>query len=500
MAGKAQGMKIWQKMIALIALAFALVIFVDGFSIVSRAETGTTNNAVNMRKTPSKNGDLVKKLEKGTQVEILGEVDGKDGDGKKWYEVKVGNSTGYIRSDLIKKGAANGGGNEETTTTVTTNEVEAVTPVGATIAGSNTVRVRTSADTNTSNNILTTAAKGTEVTVIGKTVGTDKKTWYQVKLKVDGKDVVGYVRSDYLALTGEIKPFEADVPEETVVDDNPPEETTPSIPEDNEPKKRYETKLINDEWWILDYEKSEQYKIEQLFSAAEEYKTLYEATKKKTKSQKGWIVILIVLLIAAGSAVGYLLYRFKEVKEDAFIASIENNTPKRTAERPRAEARGGSQSGAKERPAIKEGLEPRSREENQRPANGQRSTGNRQQQGQPQRPANPGQGQQRQGQPGQGQQRPSNNGNGQPQRPANPGQGQQRQGGQPGQGQPQRPANPGQGQRPVNPGQAQRQGGQPGQGRPNANPQPQQPQVRSKNFVQDGDDMEFEFLNWDSDE
>ena len=204
MAGKAQGMKFWQRVITLFALAFALVIFVDGFSTICHADSGTTNNAVNMRKTPSKNGDLVKKLEKGTQVEILSEVDGKDGDGKKWYEVSVGGSTGYILSDLITKGGSNT--SDSGSSNVVTGEVEAVTPVGATIAGSNTVRVRTSADTNTSNNILTTAAKGTEVTVIGKNVGTDKKTWYQVKLKVDGKDVVGYVRSYYLALTGEIKP------------------------------------------------------------------------------------------------------------------------------------------------------------------------------------------------------------------------------------------------------------------------------------------------------
>ena len=517
MVGKTREMKIWQKFVVMLTLAFALVIFADAFKIVSRAEAGTTTTTVNMRKTPSKNGDLVKKLEQGTEVELGNLVDGKDGDGKKWYEVTAGGSTGYIRSDLVKKGAAAQTG----TQTPATNEIETVTPVGATISGSNTVRVRTSADTNTSNNILSTVNKGTEVTVIGKTVGTDKKTWYQVKLQVNGKDVVGYVRSDYLALSGEIKAWDPESETNEPEDVTPqPVDNDPQPVENTEPKKRYETKLINDQWWILDYEKSEQYGIEDLFNAAEKYKELYEGANKKAKGAKGWIIFLVILVLAACGAVAYLLYRLKEVKEDAFIANIENNTPRRTADRPRQEARGGAN--GRERPAIKDGLEPRSREEAQRPANGQRSSGQRPAQAGQQRPAG-NQERQRMVNPAQaGQQRPA--GNQERQRMAQPAQGQQRSaevqdrqraatmqqrpaGAQPAQ----RPAQAGQ-QRPANPAQAQQR---PVQAQPQrmAQPQPQQltaerpiqqqaPQqaARPKNFVQDSDDMEFEFLNWDSDE
>ncbi len=506
MAGKAQGMKIWRKLIVMIAFAFALVIFADGFKSVSRAESGTTNNAVNMRKTPSKNGDLVKKLEKGTAVELGNLVDGKDGDGKKWYEVTVGGSSGYIRSDLITKGSTTSvsDGSE-----VQTGAEEDVTPVSATVAGSNTVRVRTSASTTTSNNILCTINKGTEVTVIAKTIGSDKKTWYKVKLTVEGRDATGYIRSDYLVISGDVKPFEADPVTTDPVDDNPPAdtetkpETKPVVTE-----KRYETKLVNDVWWLQDIEQGQQYKIEDIFSAADKLQEQYEKANKKAKASKGWMIFFLLVALAACGAVGYLIFRLKEVKEEAFIASIENTTPRRTAERPRSDVR--TQSVSRDRPAIsRDGLEPRRKEEGQRPANGQRSTGNRPQGQKPAQPAQPGQGQrpaqpgqgQRPAQPGQGQ-RPTQPGQGQ--RPAQPGQGQRPA--QPGQGQ--RPTQPGQGQRPTQPGQGQRPT-QPGQGQRPAGEQPAQrpaaPQQapannRPKNFVQDNDDMEFEFLNWDSDE
>lgn len=511
MEGKAQGMKIWQKLIVILTLAFALVIFTDGFKITSLAESGTTKNAVKVRKQPTTTSDVVTTLEKGKTVELGNLVDGKDSDKKKWYEVTVNGASGYIRSDLVTVGATS------TTTPDVTSEVEPVTPVGAKIS-SEGVRVRTNPDAKSANNILSTESKDTEVTVIGKVTGTDKKVWYQVKLKVSGKDVVGYIRSDFLALTGEIKPVDSDpVITDPVITDPDPYQEPVKTTDETETNKRYETKLIDDVWYILDFQKSEQYKIDQLFGAAEEYKKLYEDANKKAKSGKGWIVFLIILVLALAAAVAYLIYRLKDAKEEAYIAAIENNTPKRTAERPRGDAKAGLPGN---RPAIRDGLEPKGKEE-QRPANGQRTTGNRQPQpGQRPAGAQPGQGQRPvNGQPGQGQ-RPAGPQPGQGQRPVNgqpgqrptapqPGQGQRPVNGQPGQ----RPAapQPGQGQRPVNGQPGQRPAGpQPGQRPAGAqperpmNPQPQQaPQsapARPKNFVQDGDDMEFEFLNWDSDE
>ncbi|MBO4750255.1 MAG: SH3 domain-containing protein [Lachnospiraceae bacterium] len=485
MAGKAQRTKIWKGLLAAVALVFALVMLSDAFATVSLAATGKANSNANIRKSASKNSEAVGSTTKGSKLEILSQTTGDDG--KIWYEVTVNATTkGYVRSDLVdldagqtvsgSEGSSGGSG-----TSTSSGEVESVTPVGATVAGSNTVRVRTSASTTSSNNILTTVTKGTEVTVIGKVIGSDKKTWYQVKLTVEGKDVVGYVRSDYLAITGEIKPLEADPGPVDPVETDPVEtDPTPKETETVTPVKRYETALENDKWKLIDYENAVQYDIDDLFSAAQKYKELYEAADKKSKAKGGWLIFFIIVAIAACAGVGYLFYRMREIREEAYINNIESNTPRRTADRPRGEARGG-QNG---RPAIRDGLEPR--RDDQRPANGQRSSGNRPRQG-----GRPAQGQPQQGRPTQGQPQ-----NGRPAQQGNPQQARPAQQGNPQQG---RPAQPGQ------PQQARPAQGQPQQARPaqQAQPQdgrPQQTAARPKNFAQDSDDMEFEFLNWDSDE
>ena len=246
MKKRTRGITFCRILISVITLAFLVVIFADGFSIVSAAASGKTNTTVNIRKTPSKNGETVKKLEKGTAVELGDLVDGKDGDGKKWYKVTVGGVSGYVRSELIDL--------DDNESNAYTGDVEAVTPVGAKITGSDTVRIRTSADTSTGNNILCTAKKGTEVTVIGRTTGADGKTWYQIKLMVEGKEVAGYVRNDYLAIYGEIQPWDS-----TSIQENSVENYT-----DPSQIKRFEVKLINDSWYLLDYENECQYRIDDL--------------------------------------------------------------------------------------------------------------------------------------------------------------------------------------------------------------------------------------------
>lgn len=517
MAGKAQWMKRLGGGLAALVMALALVFLADGFSMISLAASGKANSNAKIRKEPSTKSEAVGSASKGSTVEILSKTDTIEG--YVWYEVQVdGASKGYIRSDLLDVSDASsiptqgGGSTTPGGTTTPSGSVELVTPVGASVSGSNTVRVRTSASTTTSNNILTTVNKGTEVTVSGRTTGSDGKTWYQVKLTVNGKEVIGYIRSDYLTLSGEVKPLEAD-PITPPADDPGPSEGEPSVPDDTtEPKKRYDTKLINEKWYLLDYEAGSQWVIDDIFKAATDYKELYEKADKKAKGRMGWLVFFIILFFAAAGAAAYLIYRIKEYKEEAFIASIENNVPRRTAERPRGDARAGA---GRERPAIKDGMESR-REEAQRPANGQRTTGNRSLNGQRpvaqastngQRPVS-GQsqnGQRTAGAQAQGGQRPVNAQSQRPaggqsqngQRPVQPQGAQRPMEGRPqgGQGQTvQRPVNaqPQMAQRPVN---AQPHSGQAPQGNGMS-----AGSARPKNVPQESDDMEFEFLNWDSDE
>ena len=64
-------------------------------------KTGTVNSAdgINVRKDPSKAGAVLLKLKKGDKVTLL---DGpKSGDGLDWYQIKSGETTGWVAKDFI---------------------------------------------------------------------------------------------------------------------------------------------------------------------------------------------------------------------------------------------------------------------------------------------------------------------------------------------------------------------------------------------------------------
>lgn len=482
--GKVQDVRKWCGVLAATMAVLVLVCFWDALALVSQAATGKANSNAKIRKEASTNSTAVGSVTKGATVEITGET--KASDGKVWYSVNVNGTTGYIRSDLIDKTDDAAGGTGTATTNPTTDGIEQLNPVSATISGGNTVRVRTSASTENSNNILTTAANGTKVTVVARTTGTDKKLWYQVKLTVNGKEVIGYVRNDYLTIDGEVTPLT----EETVT---PPDDTTtqpdtttptdtPKNTETTTPAKRYETRLMNEKWYLLDYEENRQYDLDEIFTATKDFEDKYLKEQSKNKGLMTWVVILAILAIAGCGAAAYFFYRNRELMAE-YMKKIENNTPKRTSERPerlQSNAKSGSQQAGRDKPAIRDGLEPRREERGVQ--NGQRQTGNRAQQN-AQRQGNGQEGAQMQNG------RPSNGTNSQNmQRGAMQPQGSQRQSS----GQQQRMTG-----NQAQQGVTRSSGAQPQQTA--QRPQGAQPQNKAKNFVQE-DEREFEFLNWDSDE
>lgn len=534
MKEKVQWKKVWRGGTALFALAFALWLLVEGLASVSYATSAAkvTAKAANIREEASATSTAVGSAKENDKIEVLGQTVGADG--KVWYQIYVnGTNTGFIRSDLVEitdgstPPSIDGGNAATTTPTPSTGtaagnvDAEQVTPVGGKVSGSNTVRVRTSPTTANNNNILTSVNNGTEVTVVARATGADNMVWYQIKFTVDNKEAIGYIRSDYVTLSGELTPLsevQVTPPEESPKPSDPPQEEEP------EEKKRYEVKYMKEKWYILDYEVGQQYEIDKLFAASDQWEALYKDEQEKVGAQKVWLFILGFLALGFLGCAAYLLYRLKEYKESAFIASIERNTVSgraRTAERPRDDG----QRSAGSRPAIREGAGGQ-RTEGQRPQ-GQRpavsQSGQRPASSQGQRPVN-SQGQRSAGTQGvqkpasaqtqrpagaQGTQRPVN-GQGQgTQRPVST-QGQRPAGGQgvqrPVNGQPQRPAG-GQGvQRPVNgqrPGSTQGQRPSPAPEQRPARPQNSAPagnHGKSVNFMNDDDDVDFEVLNWDSDE
>ena len=488
----------------MLALVFVLGagLFSENLAIVSHAESAAkvTASSAKIRKTADSSSEVIGSAAKDKTISIKSQTKGADG--YNWYEVYVdANTLGYIRSDLVNitDGSTPPSSSGTTTTTTTTTatpapvvnetpvEVTAVEPLSATVTGGQSVRVRSNA--STTSQIVTTAENGMALTVTGQATGTDGKTWYQISFISNSVEVTGFIRSDYVALSGELQsPVEEQPVEEQPTDEQPAEDTQTT-------SKDWDTQMQGDAWYLLDMAGQKQYKIDDLFNSLNqitEINAQYETNQKKISSQKAVIIILVILLVAAVAAVTLLIFKIKDMNDASYFSGVEEETARRRrVDRPQG---GRPVTPGQGRPAPQGG-----RPQGGRPQGSQKVM---HEVGAERRPASrpTGQGTRPDGRPAPQGERPI----GQTVRPAAP---QERrpapQGGRPvtpGQG---RPAP--QGGRPVTPGQGRPA---PQGGRPVARPTKPVPQSegnqnpgwKSKNFMSDDDEFEFEFLNWDGDE
>ena len=186
-------------------------------SAITSGSTGTVKGTyVRMRKNASLNSGVVTYLDAGAVVNILAE--GKASDGQIWYQVKTGNQTGFVRSDLITKTASAATATTATAATSTTSTasstaltatatantggvVKTIEPGTGLVKGSN-VRIRSNA--STAGDIVGTVSSGCELKLLGVEKATDRD-WIKIETTVDGKAVNGYIARDYVTVTKEVK-------------------------------------------------------------------------------------------------------------------------------------------------------------------------------------------------------------------------------------------------------------------------------------------------------
>ena len=465
-------------MLALV-LVLGAGLFAENLAFVSHAESAAkvTASSAKIRKSADSSSEVIGSAAKDKTISIKSQTKGADG--YTWYEVYVdANTLGYIRSDLVSitDGSTPPSSSTTTTTTTTTTatatpapavnetpvDVTAVEPVSATVTGGQSVRVRSNA--STTSQIVTTAENGMALTVTGQAAGTDGNTWYQVNFIANNTEVTGFIRSDYVALSGELQAPSTEQPAEEQPSEEQPAEDTQTTSKD------WDTQLQGDAWYLLDMVGQKQYKIDDLFSSIDqitEINAQFETNQKKITSQKVVIIILVILLVAAAAAVTLLIFKIKDMTDAADFSDAEEAAlRRRRVDRPQT---GRGQGG---RPAPQGG----------RTQGGQKVM---HEVGAERRPAGKPAGQG--GRPVQGQ-RPA----GQQARPAT-------QGARPTAPQAGRPAP--QGTRPAAPqtGRPAPQVDRPVKPAQN-NGNPQDPGWKSKNFMSDDDEFEFEFLNWDGDE
>ncbi len=523
-----------------VALALVLGILADNFQMVAHAATGTISaDSVRVRKDASTSSEMVGSLTKGVTVTVNAVKDGTDG--HKWYQIEAEGISGYVRDDLISVSGEVGGDTGTGTGTDTppaapTVTVTPVQPLNATVTGGQAVRVRSDADAN-ANNIIAQLAQGTAVTVTGQAASADGTTWYQVTFDNNGTQAQGFIRSEYVDLGGAtVVPQDQSQAPET-----PPEESQPSPDEgqnDAPSDKPYDVAWVtdlngeNEGWWFLDIANNQKYPIDKVLQAIQGNSvTAVEKTKeleKTVSTQKTVIIIMVVVLIIFVLAGTLLIFKMKDMSDQAYFSAVEKQTIRErneirkergregqsTAPRRTVPAQGeGSRSGASGR-TVTPGASRPAGTGAQRPAGSQ----SRPASGQP-RPAGAGTNQSRpsgQSRPAgqtagaparQGSQtRTSSSGQGRPVAPS--GQGQTEGSGRPA-GSQVRSAS-GQGQavrqdRPTRPGSAPQSSGE--TSRPQARPSQataqrpaQSSRPKTNAPVEEDDDLEFEFLNWDGED
>lgn len=446
-----------------IGLVLALSLFGGDFSIVSHAESAgrvSYSKGANVRSSPSTSSSTLTSFAQNTVVSIRSQVQGSDGN--IWYEVWIdADSLGYIRSDLVE---ITDGTTPPTSTATTTPqepsntnqsqaEVMAVNPVSAVVAGGSTGGVRVRSNASTSSQIVANVQNNLALTVTGQanSLDGDGKIWYQVNYLADGVEVSGFIRSDYVQLSGELTPYtEPSTDPEPERQPNPDEGTEPEQPP--QVTKEYDTVFQDGVWYLSTPEGG--YDIKDLFDKVNEYAKMYEESEKSVKTQKVVIVILVFLLVAAAGAVGFLLFKIKDMMDTAYFSQVESETLRRRSQ------------GGRVMPTV--GADKKGAPQGQRPAGAPQG----------QRPAGAPQGQ-----------RPS--GAAQGQKPAGAGQGQKSAGAP-------------QGQRPTGAPQSQKATGAPQGQKPSGAPQGQKPAApqgqgmsrpQPKNFMAEEDEFEFEFLN-----
>lgn len=463
-------------------------------SLAFTQTTGTiTGSSVKVRQEAGTTATVVASVKKGDTVDVIDAVTASDG--TTWYKINVNaNTKGFIRSDFVQ--LAGGASAPTTPTDITTppatetitTQVTAMQSQSGTVTNDD-VRVRKQASTST--DVVTTVSKGTVITLTGTATGTDNKQWYQVSFISNGSEVIGFIRSDFISLgssvttpttpetpatgttetpatgTGETPADRTEGTDGTTgtdenTDDTP---TTPNSSDD------YEAVYTTDEngeyvWYLYDRVEGVRYKVSSLLNLETEANDSLENQDSTILKLKIAVIVLIFVIVAIIFGVTIYIFRTRDAQYDDDDDDDEEEVVRRPVRRPISQgtATGTRPQGTRPQGARPEGSRPvSSGAPVRRPVTHEVGPeGTRPQGGTPIR-------------------RPVSQSTGAEGRHV---------GSRP---QTQRPAS-GSAQRPVQ--------GNPQRVNPTPNPSSEgkKPSWKAKNFLDDNDEFEFDFLDFDDDE
>lgn len=368
--GMAAGKQNFGRLIAIIGVVSALW----GQPFVSLADsTGTvTADSATIRKETSTDSAALGSAAGGTTVTITDEV--QDSAGTLWYQVSVNGQTGYIRSDLVSKTDDTAGAQSDGSQTPSGAQSDgSQIPPGATVepdtvldaryatVSADKIKVRTAPSTSV--DIVDNLSNGDQVIVSGETQGNDGKKWYFVIFTgTAGSEKSGFIRSDLLSL-GDPVP----VPEE--------ETSEPQAPEpEPEAVVNYDYELTYEQasdgtyvWYIYDYTDKEhtnqyiKYPLEELMKVTKARSEEDAANAKKLVRQRIAIVVLGVLLALLIGVAVVMALKLRDIYYENDEDEEEEETPRQRRRRMQEVEEDGTQRRRRTQEAEEDGIQRRRR-------------------------------------------------------------------------------------------------------------------------------------------
>ena len=341
----------------LLSLGLSVIVSATLFvtaSVQALAYTETTGTVstdnVKVRASASTTASQVSSLKNGDKVDIVDEST--DASGYVWYKIRVNKSEfGYVRSDLISKAGGSSASAPASTTTTTSTASLPETAVTATeektaTITADSVNVRKGA--GTAYDSVGKVTKGDTVTVVGEATGTDNKTWYQVKF---GDDRTGFVRSDLIEIGAAVAPAEGgEVTENPEGTEASPEEGGEVAGDGSESEASTGVaseagdgnfSLVytpdnegNNTWYLYDNFEGYRVKVNELIDAAKSS----DEVSKLTKTNNTYKTILIVLAILIAALVIGLIFMALKLRDSLYYEDEEEEYD-RYAQNPRRRAR-----------------------------------------------------------------------------------------------------------------------------------------------------------------
>ena len=296
-------MKKLQKKLQLLTLILVAGLLFSSVTIPAEAyipKQGTVNTSITLRQNADAGSAQVMELTSGQQVKVNDELTATDG--TKWYQVFVNDTTiGYLpTSSITITGNAEGG--QVTMQTIT------VTERVATVTANSAVRVR--AEATTSSNQVASLKPNDTCLVLEDVNAADGYVWYKIEYDDNGTTVSGFVRSDLVTVK------EVTTQQQVPVENPEGTAPTPDTPQQADPYSI--TSQVNAEgttvWYLVD----------NATGTSKEITTLLTPQEVKPSGNNGVykiiVVILLILVIAAAAAATFFYMRWQDA--EAFIFEL----------------------------------------------------------------------------------------------------------------------------------------------------------------------------------